>query len=777
MKRSIAVILGAAVCTPPLAVAQEQQDATVGEVLVTAQRRVESVQDVPISVSVFTSQDLEKSNINEAKDYLQFAPNVSFTEDGEVGNRGISISIRGVSDVSLGEVVTANSIGFYLDEFNVGTVANGGINPQLRDVEQIEVLRGPQGTYFGRNALAGALNITTKKPKQTFEAEGTVRASRFNTWGVGGVLNVPLSDKVAARLVADYDETDGLVKNVNPDGRSNSGGESKYARLGLRATPNDALTMDLSLAYSKDQDGFDAEVPSGVLDLDTQAIFGSSFVPIGEGLGFYPQNQRRVNHDADEYNNNSYKLANLRFAYDLGGMEIKSITGAIDSDNSRFFDQDNISVDAIVRQNRYSGKSFSQELRLQSTGERTVQWTVGALYAKDKIRQFNSVRAGSEGSYTDPVTGEVIGLLPPIPAGFRINENRRSFTTTSYAAFGDISWKLAELWTLKTGARYTRDKVANRFYDVVNFEGAPLDGAGSDTFTDFAPRVVLQFEPSADATWYLTASKGYKAGGVDILFVPSETDPGTQVGLNRAFDPEEMYNYEIGFKGRFADGRGRFSAAAFYLDWKDMQVQTNFLRDPNDISSSVQATLNASGAKTKGLEFELSGQLSDHLHAGVTGGYLDGKFEDFPEAVLAGNNQIDMSNAKLPRTPEWTGSAYAEYGFSVGDNLSPFVRGELVYRAKSAGDLEGAAALSRRAILSGGNAGQVLPEFPYVMPSYTVFNLRAGLGGEKFDLQAYVENVFDKEYYNGTGDNFGLAGIRLRPHPRIWGLQAVYRMK
>ena len=604
-----------------------------------------------------------------------------------------------------------------------------------------------------------------------------MRASRFNTWGVGGVLNVPLSDKVAARLVADYDESDGLVKNVNPNGSPNSGFESKYARLGLRATPNDALTVDLTLIYNDEDDGFDAEVPSGVLDLDTQSIFGSNFRPLDDYLGLYPDNSRRVNHDTPEYNRNGYNLANLRFAYDLGGMEVRSITGYIDSENDRFFDQDNISVNAIERENHYKGKSFSQELRLQSTGERKADWTVGALYARDDIDQFNSVRAGSQGSYTDPVTGEVIGLLPPIPAGFRINENRRAFRTTSYALFGDISWNLSEMWTLKTGARYTRDKVANRFFDVVNFEGAPLSGGGSDTFTDFAPRIVLQYEPTADATWYLTASKGYKAGGVDTFFVPDDNNPGTQIAQSRAFDPEEMYNYELGFKGRFAEGRGRISAAAFYLDWKDMQVQTNFLRDPNDISSSVQATLNASGAKTKGFELEVSGQLTDSFQVGAAGGYLNGKFDDFPDAVLAGANRLDMSDARLPKTPKWTGSAFAEYGFKMGESLSPFVRGEVVYRAKSAGDLEGAAALSRRVILSGGNAGQVLPEYPYVLPSYTVVNLRAGLGGEKLDFQAYVENVFDEEYYNGTGDNFGLAGIRLRPHPRIWGVQAVYRMK
>lgn len=774
MKKSQIVVLGAATVLPLVSWGQESLG--LEEIVVTAQRRVESVQDVPISVSVFSAQDLAKANVTDAKGYLQFSPNVSFTEDGEVGNRGINISIRGVSNVSLGEIASANSIGFYVDELNVGALA-GGVNPQLQDVERIEVLRGPQGTYFGRNALAGALNITTKKPEQEFYAEASTHIERFNTWGLGGVLNGPLSDSVAARLVVNYDESDGIIENVNPAGAPNSGYENKNVRLSVRALPSDKATLDLSFTYTDEDNGFDAEVGSGVLDLDTQSIFGSTFRPIDDLLGLYPQNQRQVNHDAREFSNNSVYIANARFAYQFDGMEFKSITGYIGSKADRFFDQDNISVDAIVREDHSEGKSYSQEFRLQSTGERTIDWTVGVLGARDELDSFSSIRAGSEGSYTDPRTGEVIGLLPPIPAGFRINEANGTYRVTSYAAFGDAAWHMNDQWTLTAGARYTSDKIDNKSYGVVAFESPPAAGSGSDTFTDFSPRIVLRYEPNADLTWYASASQGYKAGGVDILFVPGESDPGTQVPLISPFDPEQMRNYEAGVKARFAHGLGRLSASIFYLDWQDMQVQTNFLRDPNDISSAVSATLNASGASTKGAEFEIAGQFSNSLEAGLGAGYLDGEFEDFPGAVLAGPNVVDMSGAQLPRSPKFTASAYTEYTLPFAPDFAPFVRGEWVHRDESAGDLEGAVALSGRTIQSGGNAGQTLPEFPYVIPAYDVFNLRAGFGTEAWDVLGYVENVFEEDYYNGTGDNFGLGGIRLRPHPRTWGVKFVYRMR
>ena len=353
--------------------------------------------------------------------------------------------------------------------------------------------------------------------------------------------------------------------------------------------------------------------------------------------------------------------------------------------------------------------------------------------------------------------------------GFRINENNRIFESTSYALFADVGWHLSEQWTLTVGARYTRDEIDNELFGVVNFEGPPLAGAGSDTFTDVSPRVVLTFEQTDDLTWYASASKGYKAGGVDILFVPDL--------FLSSFDPEEMRNYEVGVKARLADGRARFSASAFFLDWQDMQVQTNYLRDPNDIGSGIETTLNASSASTKGVEVELVAQATDNLQLGFGAGYLDGKFDEFPNAVLSGANSVDMSDARLPKAPKFTANAFGEYTFDFAAEFEPFLRLEYVHRDESAGDLEGAVALSGRPLEAGGNAGEILPRFPYVMPSYDVVNLRAGFGTQTWDVVAYVENLLDEDYYNGTGDNFGIGGIRLRPHPQTWGINFVYRTK
>ena len=179
MRKVLLIVCSALALPTAFAQADTQSSATaersageLQEVVVTAQRRAESLQDVPISISAFTVTDLERSGITEARDYLELSPNVSFADDGQTGNRSIRIAIRGVSNVSLGDRAVPNALGYYIDDFNVGTVANGTINPALLDVERVEVLRGPQGTYFGRNSSGGAINITTNLPDNHWFGEG-----------------------------------------------------------------------------------------------------------------------------------------------------------------------------------------------------------------------------------------------------------------------------------------------------------------------------------------------------------------------------------------------------------------------------------------------------------------------------------------------------------------------------------------------------------------------------------------------------------------------------
>lgn len=725
------------------------------EVVVTAQRREQSVQDVPISVSAFSAEALQKSNITEARDYLSIAPNVGFSDDGGSGSRSINISIRGVSNVGLGEVSTANSIGFYIDELNVGSVSNGTVNPQLQDVERIEVLRGPQGTYFGRNALGGALNISTKLPNDEFYAEASLNAGNFSTAGGEAIVNLPISDQLMVRAVYAYQESDGFVKNVNPKGSEN-GYEHNTGRVAVRYLPTEALTIDYSFTYTDEDEGGEMNVPTGVLNLDTQSIFGSSFVAINE-LGLYPQNTKNVNHDLREKNQNQFTINNLRVGYEFENFTFKSITGFVDSETKRDFDLDGTSYDVLRRFNSYEGESFSQEFRLQSEGDNAVDWTAGIFYADDEITQFNSIQAGADGQYTNPA-GEVIGLLPPIPAGFRINENNRIFKTKSKAVFGEAVWHIDEQWDVTLGGRYTRDTIDNTSFGVVAFEGAVSDSQGSASFTNFSPKFVVKYAPTDEFNVYASASQGYKAGGVDFLRAN---------GIS-TFEPEELTSYELGFKSELMAGRVRLSGAVFNLNWKDLQVQSNFLAIPGDISSAIEKTLNAAEASATGAEFELTALLSEGLVASLSGGYLDSSFDKFDNALIKGSSeQVSLSGQSLPLTPKVTASAALEYGFDFGDSgWDGFVRAELTYRSSTSSNLEAVAS----------NAGVLaLPSFPYQIDSYQVVNLRAGVESEDWRVNAFVENLTDKEYYTGTGDGFGLAGIGLRPHPRVIGLKLTYQ--
>jgi len=235
-------------------------------------------------------------------------------------------------------------------------------------------------------------------------------------------------------------------------------------------------------------------------------------------------------------------------------------------------------------------------------------------------------------------------------------------------------------------------------------------------------------------------------------------------GISTFFDEEQLKSIELGFKTELANGRMRLSGAVFSLDWEDLQVQTNFLADPNDISSAISRTLNAAEAESDGAEIEFLGLLSDKITLGVNVGYLDGSYGSFPNVNLPGGNTANLTGLDLPKTPEWTIGGSLDYTTTFGPNdREAYARFELNYRADMKGDLEGVAARQLG-----------LPDFPYNVESYTVANLRVGISDPKWRVNAYIENLFEEDYYTGTSDNFGLAGIRLRPHPREFGVKFTY---
>jgi iron complex outermembrane receptor protein len=765
MSRKAALIVHAflvGVSLPAISSAQTdaQADADIGlsDIVVTAQRRSQSLQDVPISVTAFDAEALVRSNITTAADYLKRTPNVSFQDDGQTGNRGVSISIRGVSDIKSLDNSVINSVGVYLDEFSVASVSNGTINPQLQDIERIEVLRGPQGTYFGRNAIGGALNITTKKPVADLGGEVIVGGKLYEHGGaeqhVTGVINLPITDRLWSRSVVHVERSDGYVKNVNPKGAENSGWDYFHGRVSLRWMPSDGTTIDAQIFHTDEDEGHDPTVNSGVLDLDTSSTFApavaAGLTPVRDGLDFFPRNQSKVNHNTREFNKNSTTLGNLRISQELSpNLTLKSVTGFIKTKSDRRFDQDLTSLDIVIRENDFDSTSWSQELRLEAQTDQ-FDLTVGGLYARDKQDKRNHIFMG-----TERAIGGVF-ILPPVaafPAGTPINRDTGTFGIESLAGFADVTWRATPELEIIAGGRFTHDKVSTGLVDVAVFGGRLLpDVRGKKSFDDFAPRISVRYKLDEDASLYGLVSKGYKAGGVNVGH-DSARDPFIDT-----FKPERLWNYEVGFKSELLDKRLRLNLSAFYLEWTDLQLQTFFFLDPTDISSQVELTNNVRKARSKGAEIEFAAIPVQGLTLSGGLGYLDAKMLSDETIVVTGRLPVNVEGLVIPKSPKWTWNLDAEYNFATPIGEAYF-GANWAGRSHSYADLEAA-----------GRQQLGRPIFPYRLPAFNVVGLRAGLTiNEQVKLSIFVENLLSEDYHTSTGENFGLGGIRLRPHPRIVG--------
>ena len=509
--------------------------------------------------------------------------------------------------------------------------------------------------------------------------------------------------------------------------------------------------------YVNDVEGIDPDVNTGVLDLDTISIEGPNFRPISDGLGFYPQNQKYVNHSRPEWNRNMVHYYNLRLTYDFGNMVLKSITGDIDTHNSRSFDEDATSPDTIYRRNEWNADSWSQEFRLQNKTGTPFDWVVGAIYAHDKVQQYNLVALGTEFTYTYPDTGDTVGLAPPFP-NLPVNENNAQYIDKSFAFYSEATWHMNDQWAFTLGGRYTHDQIDDQITGLVAFGTPQANLYGNSSYDDFSPRVVATYKPTTDQMLYATISHGYKSGGNNLNAALPED--------NKPYSPEKVWNYEVGYKSEWWDHKAILNASAFYLDWHDLQAEVGYLAVPGDISSAVNITENAASATSKGLELEAEARPIKELTLGLGVGYLDAKFGSFPNAVVYGE-PVDLSGQPLPQSPKWTGSATAVWSQNFGSNGDNwFIRWDEIYRSTSYSNLEAVAA---------GPVG--LGTFPFQAPEFWVANIHAGLNfGTKMTLEGSVNNVFEREYYTGTGDHFGFGGVRVTPNPMTWRLQLTYRM-
>ncbi len=843
LRRFVTVVALAAVTTPVTA----QQDNTLEEIVVTAQRREQSLQQVPLSVTAFTGSILEERQIREAAQYLQLTPNVSYTEDGQVGSRGISISMRGVSNINNDDNVFVQSIGIYLDELSVSSTANATLNPQLIDLERVEVLRGPQGTTFGRNSVGGALNLTTRKPtaEPGVQLSAGVRGyeTRGSQYDTSAVVNLPINDKLLTRTVLYWEDNSGIVKNIVPGG-GDSGHEYLMGRFALRWLPTDRTTVDWMTMYTNEDQGLDESVPTGVWDTDTVATFflnnpaGTTFSEaLDDGTGFWPNNREFVAHTAiGEKNDNRSVISVLNVEHALSdSLTLHSITGVIDTELEKVFDNDLVPEDVV---NRYVGKesrSWSTELRLEMSTER-FDWVSGFLYAEDKTTKApketivtGRTTAVDGGVFLGAVPGgdptvpivlpgvvdfALIGALPPLfelAPGFFLWNNTpdgqpplcltcdlRQNEMESWAIYSDITWHATEQLDLTAGLRYTEDRVSawNTAFGLTRFPRIPdpSDPSGltpviwenRGTFDDVTPRFSVGYQAADDLRLYATVSKGYKAGGFTLDFNSAEGAPDNGI-VNERFDEETLWNYEIGARSEWLDRRLRLNLSAYRLEWSDLQIETLFFTVPGDATSIIQRTINVGDAEATGAELEFAFLATDRLSFSGGLGWQDTEIKSDDTASISGNLEVSLQGHPLPRAPELTWSAMADYRWPVG-NRDFYVRGEWIYRDSQFSTIEDVTYLQTSGALvlsdptqpaTGDNVVAVIPDrtdgFPFKTPDYHVVNLRAGVDwSESLSFDAYINNLFDEDYYTGTGENFGLSGIRVRPHPRFYGVSVTW---
>jgi iron complex outermembrane receptor protein len=405
------------------------------------------------------------------------------------------------------------------------------------------------------------------------------------------------------------------------------------------------------------------------------------------------------------------------------------------------------------------------------------------MYASDEQKQDNNVAVSSQPT----ATFGGVGILPPFPVGLGLALNSKKWELESWAVFGDFTWHYNDKLDLIVGARYTDDEVTLDRQDFGIGPGPGCDGsppcfenfarppaAGKETFDDVSPRFVARYQATDDINIYGTISKGYKAGGVSL---GNNTNAPGQPAFTVPFKEESLWNYEVGVKSELWDNRVRLNASLYYLEWEDLQMESFRFLTPGDLSSNFEQTINIDDAEAWGSEVELLAALTDRITLTAGIGYIDTEITSDTTAEITGGFTVELEGLELPKAPEWTYNASAEYRFPIGNNEA-WVQLEFIHRDGQFADIEALtyqqtdgpspnAGRSRDSIASHG-------DFPFRTPDYDVWNLRAGFNMEQWSFTAYVQNLDEEEYYTGTQENFGSSGMRLRPHPRTVGGNVSY---
>ena len=681
------------------------------EIVVTANRREQKLQDIPQSITAISADKLELMGADEFMDYAASVPGVSFSS---VAPGQTTITMRGIS--SSQGVAT---VGIYQDETPITSKEGFGNNQpsmKLFDSERIEILRGPQGTLYGESSLGGTIRVITKQPDtQEFAAKLDTTISSIDSGGAGymqnAMVNLPIiEDELAVRLVGYYRDVDGWIDNTVINEKDTNDEETS----GIRATALWKPNTDLSFTLSHSRQN---------MDLGDKNVVTST--------------SRDSNYLATSPSENELEISSLVIRYDLGWADFMSSSslykkndlyftsvdqGLIDIIEDAFFGPGAGTLDILISGHadiKEKYEVFTQELRLVSSHEGPLQWTAGIYYNDVDIQSH--IVFGYDLNPTPPIP------LPPLPGVIALIDSDSSGNKTQHAVYGEFNYKLTDAWDFTFGARWFEEDstISNITGPMLSnfFTGGDITTA-DDKIDDVLTKATITYTPANNSLLYFTRAEGFRSGGFNLSVVNVEPDAPA------AFDHDTTVNYELGGKFSFLDGHMNAAFALFHIDWTDVQVVVN-----PTFPNVIAYTDNLGAAHSRGVELEVDYYLNDQLNIGFGGSWTEA------ESDIAVPAQGVNKGDKLTNVPGKTAYLTAHYSFPISDQYSGYLRGHYNY-------------VDERTSTIGLTPNRVLP-------SYASLNLKAGIEadgwyGSLFINNATNEHIIFADVAGGSVSNINL---------------------
>jgi len=732
-------------------VATEQE---IEIIMVTAQKRVQRIIDVPTSIVSVNTDAIEKSGSQQLGDIEDLVPNLTIEDQNSLNN---SIAIRGVGAHSR-NISFDTRVGVYLDGVYLGQ--SPGLNQDLMDIQRVEVLRGPQGSLFGKNTVAGAINILTKRPHDTFEGKVKARIGNYNAQQFTGFVNAPLADDIFFKVSANSNKRDGYIENLHPDALIDIGNKNSTnyrAQLLVESFANLELLLTVDGANADEAPFFGEHVTNAVGSAPVEA----EAAPI-----------RTTYTNVVPTEDRSASGISLEAIYELeSGASVKSITAKRNTELGTRTDLDYSSLDFFELDYFDEYDQFTQEFQYTSPNNDTFEYIVGAYYYQQEAYTNRAAIPGNRAVVTGVLDAT---LFAPTLAAFGLTtfvgtpfesqypqtvSNEGIIDTKSYALFSNFTYKFGEDWQVGLGLRWGKEtKTADWSVDgsisgAFNIATADYNNEKSDN--NFLPSLSLNYDVNSNLVAYARIATGSKSGGFNLDFVTEDQIEALE------FDKETSTNFELGLKGYSNDGSLRYSITAFTTEYDDYQ-QSQFV-DIGD-GKTILSISNAATVKTSGVELELSADITDNFTVGFSAGLLSAKFDTFVNGGTA--DDPDVSGKRLPNSAEFEAVLSLDYSAEFGEGTW-FAHTDLSYT----GDMFTTPNNVKTHYMA---ATGTDVEFGY-LPSRTLLNASVGVNFDTWSMSLWARNLADsdnatwsrRQFFGGIDYSYGA--------PRTVGIEATYK--